>query len=99
VGSTVWFRSSQEGVLVELEADWDRVRRVEAFQQPRRGLGWGLVGVSALPVLAGLVMLGEPETRIPGVALLGASVFVNWTGWRTALGPARLRTLRERPPR
>jgi hypothetical protein len=94
-GSSAWYRSTEEGALVSMTADWARVRHIEAFQRPARGWGWLLVGVSSMVAPIGLVMLGERDRLVPALALLSGTTFAAWSGWRTALRPARPTTLHD----
>lgn len=87
--STAWHRSVEEGLLVELHTDWGHVRRVDAFQKPARGVGWVMLLVAGMASPLGLALVGEQETVVPGLAVLGGTAFVGWSGARTAFGSAR----------
>ena len=88
-GSTIWYRETSQGVRVGIEADWQDVQLVTAFQKPRRGLGWGLIALSSVSVVPGFALMNDAETLPIGAAVLAGATFVGWSGWRMALSHPR----------
>lgn len=75
-------------VLVGIGADWEGVRRIQAIQKPRRGLGWALLSADFVLRFVGAGFL-LAQKWVPGSLLVGASVGLGVTGGSMAFRGSR----------
>lgn len=76
---TTSYSWGSSAILLGVGSDWEGVRRVQAIQKPRRGLGWLLLSADFVTRFVGAGFLAAQKWA-PGTVLVAASIGLGVTG-------------------